>query len=87
MESGVPGGGFVKLYVAACLHRYLRLTPALMATVLFYWQVLPRLGSGPLWGSLDAEVAACDRYWWTNPAYVMNLVPLHDLPCYPVSIL
>jgi peptidoglycan/LPS O-acetylase OafA/YrhL len=74
----------LKLYA----QRWLRITPAFMAAVLFYWQLLPLLSSGPYWDSFDGDCAICKRYWWTNPLYINNLVPFHASLlglCWPVG--
>ncbi|XP_055643556.1 nose resistant to fluoxetine protein 6-like [Toxorhynchites rutilus septentrionalis] len=56
-------------------HRYLRLTPALAAVVLFTATLMKYIGSGPLWNSsMTMQEVACDNYWWSALLYVQNYV-------------
>ncbi|XP_055616401.1 nose resistant to fluoxetine protein 6-like [Toxorhynchites rutilus septentrionalis] len=57
------------------LHRYLRLTPAFAALILFTVGVYPNISSGPLWNtSLRLSVDFCNEYWWSALLYVQNYV-------------
>lgn len=57
------------------LHRYLRLTPAFAALVLFTCTLMKYCGSGPFWNSLiKSTQVACDKYWWSALLYVQNYV-------------
>ncbi|XP_068627614.1 uncharacterized protein [Battus philenor] len=63
--------------------RYLRLTPALIAVILFYAYIWDHISSGPMWGSLvtkNAEV--CQQGWWWNILYVQNYFGFEDM-CAP----
>ncbi|XP_055842471.1 nose resistant to fluoxetine protein 6-like [Episyrphus balteatus] len=52
------------------LHRYIRLTPALAAVVLFYVTINKYIGSGPL----RTPSKDCDESWWLTLLYVQNYV-------------
>ncbi|XP_040172754.1 nose resistant to fluoxetine protein 6-like [Anopheles arabiensis] len=57
------------------LHRYLRLTPALAAIVLFAATLMRHAGSGPFWdGAMSMSEDPCRRYWWSALLYVQNYV-------------
>lgn len=61
------------------LHRYLRLTPALAALVLFSTTLLKYVGNGPLKGTSDQMfVNTCDKWWWSTLLYVQNYVNPDD---------
>ena len=39
----------VTAYVVVVLSRYLRLMPVYLFVLLFFWQIFPYMGSGPMW--------------------------------------
>ncbi|XP_071491770.1 nose resistant to fluoxetine protein 6-like [Diadema antillarum] len=55
------------------VHRYWRLTPALIMTMLIQMYIKPHLGSGPIW-QVQAQDVYCPKYWWTNILYINNIV-------------
>ena len=56
--------------------RLIRLTPALLAVLLFYGYVWNNLGSGPMWNSLVKKNAdICKDFMWRNLFYVQNFFP------------
>ena len=58
------------------IHRFLRLTPAYAFVVFFVWQVVPLMGSGPLWNfAAQSQATLCDKYWYTNLLYINNFWP------------
>ncbi|XP_028392820.1 nose resistant to fluoxetine protein 6-like [Dendronephthya gigantea] len=56
------------------LHRFLRLTPAMMFVILFVVQLEPFVDKGPLWQQ-HLNKQTCDEYWWTNLLYINNFYP------------
>ncbi|XP_049288164.1 nose resistant to fluoxetine protein 6-like [Anopheles funestus] len=57
------------------LHRYLRLTPALAALVLFTATLMKYIGTGPFWdGAMSLTEDSCKEYWWSALLYVQNYV-------------
>lgn len=55
------------------LHRYLRLTPLLIVTVLFSMSLIRFFGSGPLWPNMIESLGIqCERYWWSTLLYIQN---------------
>ncbi|GBG31265.1 Nose resistant to fluoxetine protein 6 [Hondaea fermentalgiana] len=65
-----------KSYGMLILGRYLRLTPVYALVVLFFWKVLPHLGSGPYWSVVPRTVEACEGSFIFNMLYVNNIFPL-----------
>jgi peptidoglycan/LPS O-acetylase OafA/YrhL len=57
------------------VHRYLRLTPAYAAVVLFTAGLSGHMGDGPMWFGYWENVASCRDWWWTNLLYINNIVP------------
>ncbi|XP_059140271.1 nose resistant to fluoxetine protein 6-like [Physella acuta] len=56
-------------------HRFWRLTPPYMLTLLVVLGFQQYLGSGALWPTVQpADRDNCNDYWWTNLLYVNNLV-------------
>lgn len=79
MSSGVH-------YVIAILNRYLRLIPAYLVILLFFWQILPYLSSGPMWFVTKYEYSnVCDTLW-RNVLMVDNLISVDGVDyCMGVS--
>lgn len=60
-------------------HRFWRLTPSYMFTILFFTNLFPYLGDGPFWygsqwDSPEANNPCVDK-WWTNLLYINNFYP------------
>ncbi|XP_048480856.1 uncharacterized protein LOC105395465 [Plutella xylostella] len=65
------------------LSRYLRLTPALLAVVLFYAYIWDHISWGPRWGTLVTRNAElCQESWWWNILYVQNYFGMEEM-CAP----
>lgn len=61
-------------------NRYLRLTPALGASVLVTISVLRYCGDGPIWSKMYTLTARnCEKYWWSTILHVQNYVNPDDL--------
>ena len=73
-------------FISFYLHRLLRLSPAYYLVVVFYFKLLPYIGSGPFWLFKD-EVDNCEKYWWTNILYINNFYPAASYTdmCYALS--
>jgi len=73
------------------VHRYLRLTPALAAAVLFVVSFLKYLGGGPFWQqSVTPLVHSCEKTWWATLLYIQNYYYIGTQPvgasmCIPQS--
>ncbi|KAG5870080.1 hypothetical protein JTB14_021372 [Gonioctena quinquepunctata] len=64
------------------IHRYLRLTPAVLMLYLVTVSILPHLGSGPLWNSaIDTVVNRCYDDWWPFFLYIQNYYTYPVEPC------
>ena len=68
---------FVSYYV----YRYFRLTLVYGLVLLFFIQMLPYLGYGPVWSAVDNYAADCGEYWWTNVLYINNIYPPFNNQC------
>lgn len=68
-EGNMPHPGFVYL------HRYLRLIPVYVISMMLYWQVLPVVGDGPVFYELKERASACDTWFWTHFLFINNIVP------------
>ncbi|XP_049532610.1 nose resistant to fluoxetine protein 6-like [Anopheles darlingi] len=56
-------------------HRYLRLTPALAALILYTATLMRYSGSGPFWdGAMTLMADNCRTYWWSTLLYIQNYV-------------
>lgn len=70
------------------LHRFLRLTPLLGASIVMTMTLARFTGSGPFWPfTMDHLSGHCERYWWSTFLYIQNyvnpteLVKLHKMRC------
>ncbi|CAM9461341.1 unnamed protein product [Chrysoparadoxa australica] len=61
--------------------RWLRLTPPLILAIYIYLYITPILGSGPWYGLRDRQ-EFCSKYWWTNPLFIMNIIPGRGEECF-----
>ncbi|PNF21731.1 hypothetical protein B7P43_G10364 [Cryptotermes secundus] len=67
---------WIKKYVA----RFIRLTPALLAVVLFYAYVLEHLGAGPQWNlAVKRNADFCKESFWRNILYIQNFFPFEQM--------
>lgn len=71
------------------LHRYLRLTPALAALILFTLGIVKYTGDGPNWNlSETILITQCEKHWLSSLLYVQNYVnPESFVSLFPVYIL
>jgi hypothetical protein len=57
-----------------------RLTPALLAVVLFYAYVLEHLGSGPQWNmAVKRNADICKESMWRSILYIQNFFPFEQM--------
>ncbi|CAH2063670.1 unnamed protein product, partial [Iphiclides podalirius] len=65
------------------ISRYLRLTPALLAVILFYAYVWDITSVGPMWGTLVTKNSEkCKEGWWWNVLYLQNYFGFEEM-CAP----
>ncbi|XP_071786154.1 nose resistant to fluoxetine protein 6-like isoform X2 [Asterias amurensis] len=64
----------VKAWLWFYFHRYWRLTPVLIVTLLVNLYIQPFFGDGPIWQSTTAR-PLCHQSWWTNLLYINNFYP------------
>ncbi|XP_055370764.1 uncharacterized protein LOC129605191 [Condylostylus longicornis] len=70
MEKSKGKLNIIIMYV----HRYLRLTPALAAAVLFCVSFVKYIGNGPFWQQTVKKslIQSCERNWWVTLLYIQN---------------
>ena len=58
------------------VHRYVRITPAFAATLVFYSEIVSRVGNGPFFIRFQRSVfRRCDKLWWSELLYLHNFIP------------
>ena len=62
-------------------YRYFRLVTLYFFMIVFYWQLLPRLGEGPLMPILLVYTERC-KDLWSNILFINNLFNKVDDICY-----
>ena len=60
---------------------YFRLTIVYGFVLTFFIHVLPYLGYGPVWSTVDNYLDDCGEYWWTNLLYINNFYPSFNNHC------
>lgn len=69
------------------IHRYLRMTPSMMAVIAFSATLLPYLASGPQWTeSITMFNGWCRKNWWVNALYLHNFVNTENMVRMPPLI-
>ncbi|KAG5876020.1 hypothetical protein JTB14_026226 [Gonioctena quinquepunctata] len=61
------------------IHRYFRLTPAIMMMVLVTGTLFTQMGNGPLWWSSEIGSADCENNWWKLLLYIQNYLCPEDM--------
>ncbi|KAJ8953088.1 hypothetical protein NQ318_013430 [Aromia moschata] len=61
------------------LHRYLRLTPALLMMYLVAVSLFKHMGNGPIYPLTESLAAPCRKYWWAFFLYIQNYYNYDDL--------
>lgn len=57
------------------LHRYLRLTPVVAATIFCLLSLQRYFGDGPYQKFMvESYYEACEKYWWSSMLYIQNFV-------------
>lgn len=57
------------------LHRYLRLTPVVAATIFCLLSLQRYFGDGPYQKFMvESYYEACEKYWWSSLLYIQNFV-------------
>lgn len=69
----------IRFFVHYVLHRYWRLMPAMMLTLMFYTCFYRYLADGPLFPSDVADAGNCRVNWWVDPLMVHNIVRTEHL--------
>lgn len=77
MEMMRKRNGKLQNYFMIMLHRVLRLIPLYLATLLFFWQIMSMVGTGPVFFKYYEEYSgACTSYWWAHLLFINNFFPL-----------
>lgn len=59
----------IKMYV----HRYLRLTPLVLAAMIYIMTLEQQMGTGPIWKyHVTLRRSICERQWWKTLLYMQN---------------
>lgn len=58
--------------------RLFRLTPMLLAIVLYYAYVMEHTGSGPEWNIIEKNANLCKKTGWMNLLYAQIALPFED---------
>ncbi|CAG9835423.1 unnamed protein product [Diabrotica balteata] len=62
------------------LHRYIRLTPALIGVIIVTATLLKYTGSGPKWPLINSvSQEGCQKYWWSTILYIHNEMYLDNM--------
>ncbi|XP_044756157.1 nose resistant to fluoxetine protein 6-like [Coccinella septempunctata] len=62
------------------ISRIFRISPNIIAVILFCTYILPHLGAGPLWPLVvDHHSHLCKKYMWRNMLYIHNYFPFQDM--------
>lgn len=56
--------------------RYLRLMPAYLFMIFWYWQIFIRAGDGPLWNSAEPTSHGACHTWWRNALFIDTFFPM-----------
>ena len=68
--------------IAFYVHRYLRMTPAMLAVIAFSTTILQYLGEGPTWiNSITMFNSWCKKNWWVTSLYIHNFVDMSNMVC------
>ena len=68
-------------YFQILFHRWIRLWPAYLMAILFYWKISVRMGSGPLWNNYIELAENCSWSSWMNLLFIDNLLAGQN-PCF-----
>lgn len=61
------------------LHRYLRLIPMYVLTLLFFWFLMSSVGSGPIFFMYwERQVSACFSTWWIHLIFLNNIAEINS---------
>jgi peptidoglycan/LPS O-acetylase OafA/YrhL len=61
-------------------HRYLRMTPSMMAVIAFSATLLQYMGEGPQWTeSITMFNSWCQQNWWLNSLYLHNFINTNNM--------
>ena len=62
------------------IHRYLRMTPSMMAIIAFSATLLQYMASGPQWTeSITMFNTWCQKNWWINALYLHNFIKTENM--------
>jgi len=67
-------------WIRRLISRVIRLTPSLLAVILFYGYIAEEIGSGPLWSQLvGTNAEMCRRNSWANLLYIQNFFDFQEM--------
>ena len=59
-------------YLGLIMHRLIRIWPTYIGAILFFWKVMPLLGSGPIFGLYSRIVNECDGGGFLNNLFFID---------------
>ena len=51
--------------------------------IMFYWQIVPRIGDGPIWNLFSPTATSLCSTWWRNTLLIDNYWPVTEKYCFP----
>ncbi|XP_075234280.1 nose resistant to fluoxetine protein 6-like [Lycorma delicatula] len=82
LSKEITTKGYIK-WPTRIIARLIRLTPALMAVLLYYAYIMEYVGTGPQWGTIvRANADLCKAGLWKNFLYIQNFFKFEEM-CAP----
>jgi len=70
--------GRMQNWLMIYLHRFLRLMPVYVVTLLFFWFVMSAVGSGPIFFQYyNSGASHCRRAWWVHLLFLNNFYEIY----------
>lgn len=60
-------------YPLGILHRILRIWPAYILALMFYYSLYMRLGQGPMWSFQEPTIKLC-QFMWRDIFFINNFI-------------
>lgn len=52
---------FLKFYIGAVVHRFIRIWPTYILAILLFWKIAPFIGDGPIWRTFYNLTCSCNN--------------------------
>lgn len=70
-------------YLQIVAMRYMRLMPAYLFMIFWFWQIYIRTGDGPLWNQGEVTSHGMCSTWWRNALFIDTFFPISGKYCFP----